>query len=395
MPANAAGQSFDRCSEDLANGVMRTNLEIVPDTTASISPAEHPATHHRETVDAPKSPQWFEFSTTQLPHKDRFHAWRESYASIFDLNRPEEVASGFSGYHRVWDLGSLIFSRVRTDGLEFAGLAGRVRRDPLDHWLFTLLLNGHSMTVAGSTHLVGDAESVQLHSLGRAFGGNVSRSQMLMLFVPRDLCRDVAHVLDAAAFARLKGGMGRIFADYMVSLAGRLPLLSNSDLPELIAATRAMVLACTTPTPDRLEEAGNSIAYLLLERARHHIQVNLHDPQLDAQKISRDLGISRSTLYRLFEPSGGVMRYVQRRRLSGAYKALTHWADHRRMFEIAESYCFGNAAEFSRAFRREFGHSPSEVRAGVGYRAAGRTPVGTAASEPGERLNVLLHRLQG
>jgi AraC-like DNA-binding protein len=355
-----------------------------------------PITRQRRTIEPTKSLQSFEFSTNELPREERFKAWRESYASIFDLDHPEEVNGGFSARHRVWDLGSLIFSRVSTNGLDFATRAGRGRRDPLDHWLLTLLLDGHSTTVAGSRQLVGNVGSVQLHPLGQAFEGNISRSQMLMLFVPRDLCRDMAHVLDAAAFSRLEGGMGRIFADYMISLAGRLPLLDASDLPELIAATRAMVLACIAPSPERLEEAGNSFSHLLLERARRYIQANLHDPQLDAQKILRDLGISRTRLYRLFETSGGVMRYVQRRRLAAAHEALTNLDDGRRILEIAESYCFGDAAEFSRAFRREFDYTPSEARAGARHDTVGRSPAHTdPTGEPRQRLNLLLRHLQG
>jgi AraC-like DNA-binding protein len=349
---------------------------------------------HRK-VDPPRPLKSFEFSTKDLPRKERFEAWRESYASIFDFGHPTEAGGDFSGSHRVWDLGSLIFSRVRTDELDFAGLAGRSRRDPLDHWMLTLLLDGRSMTTVGSTQLVGNPGAVQMHQLGHAFEGTISRSQLLMLFVPRDLCSDAAHVLDAAAFSRLDGGMGRMFADYMISLAARLPLLDTSDLPELIAATRAMVLACVPPSSaQHLEEAGNTISCLLLERARRYIRANLCNPELDAEGILQDLGISRSRLYRLFETSGGVMRYVQRRRLKAAHEALTHPDDHRRILDIAENYCFGDAAEFSRAFRREFGYSPSDARAGIAHGAGGRTRAETA-SAPTQGLNVLLRRLQG
>lgn len=336
----------------------------------------------------------FEFSTADLPDEEQFQAWRASYSAILDFVRPSDATGGFVGRHQAWDLGNLVFTRVRTDGLDFAGLAGHSRRDPLDHWLVTLPLEGQSVTIADGRQLVCGAGSVQLHALGQAFEGSVSGSELLMLFVPRDLCRDNAHVLDSIAFSRLEGGMGRIFADYMVSLARRLPLMDASELPTLVAATRAMLLACAEPTSGRLEEAESSISSLLLERARSYIHANLHDHELGSRALLRELGISRSRLYRLFEASDGVMRYIQRRRLAAAHAELADANNGKRILEIAESYCFGDGAEFSRAFRREFGYSPTDVRTGMRRGLPGRH-CGDVEGGASQRLNVLLRRLQG
>lgn len=218
-----------------------------------------------------------------------------------------------------------------------------------------------------------------------------------MLFVPRDLCRDMTHVLDAVSFTQLEGGMGRIFADYMISLAVRLPFLEKSELPDLVAVTRAMLIACAEPSPERLEEVDGTISTLLLERARQYIQGHLQDPELNSRMLPRALGTSRSRLYRLFEVSGGVMHYIQRRRLAAAHAVLADPHDDRRIFEIAQSYCFGDGAEFSRAFRREYGYSPSDVRAGQRHGFSGSADCSDleTAHAPSQKLNALLRRLQG
>jgi len=336
----------------------------------------------------------FEFSTAGLPRKDQFQAWRASYSSAFDLARPGHAGGNFTGRHQVWDLGSLAFARMSTDPMDFAGLAGHGRFDPLDHWLVTLHLSGSSVTVTGDRQLAGEVGSVQLHALGRSFEGSISGSDLLMLFVPRDLCRDMAHVLDAIAFARFAGGMGRILADYMVSLARRLPALDRSELPAVVEATRAMLLACAEPDAERLDEAEDCISSTLLERARRYIHGHLHDHELGPLALSRELGVSRSRLYRLFEESDGVMRYIQRRRLAAAHVALADASDRRRIMEIGESFCFGDGAEFSRAFRREFGYSPSEVRTGA-RRGLSRRFLEDVDVDASERLNTILRRLQG
>jgi AraC-like DNA-binding protein len=72
--------------------------------------------------------------------------------------------------------------------------------------------------------------------------------------------------------------------------------------------------------------------------------------------------MSRSSLYRLFEDIGGVARYIQSQRLLEAHAVLSDPATTKSISAIAEDLCFADASSFSRVFRREFGHSPGEVR---------------------------------
>jgi AraC-like DNA-binding protein len=72
--------------------------------------------------------------------------------------------------------------------------------------------------------------------------------------------------------------------------------------------------------------------------------------------------MSRSNLYRVFEETGGVARYIQRERLLEAHAALTDPTNTRSISAIAGDLCFADASSFSRTFKREFGHSPGEVR---------------------------------
>ncbi len=336
----------------------------------------------------------FEFSTLDLPREEQFAAWRRSYAPIVDLIGPDNFAVGFAGKQVIWDLGSLVLSRVRTDGLGFASLAGHVRRDPIDHWLISLMLKGSSKTVAPSRTFDGEPGSVQIHPLGRVFEGHLTDSEMLQLFVPRDFCRGMAHVLDAAEFSKLGSGMARLFADYITSLPRSLPSLDAGDLPGLETATRAMILACVAPSPEHLDEAGDLITNVLLERARRFVHANIFASDLCAASVQRELGISRSRLYRLFEPYGGVVHYIQHRRLLDAHAALADPNDRRRILDIAEERGFTDGAEFSRAFKREFGYSPSDVRTGGKRNLPNRQSTDLEEAAPADRLGVLLRRLQ-
>ncbi|TCL74593.1 AraC family transcriptional regulator [Rhizobium sp. BK251] len=335
----------------------------------------------------------FEFSTAGLPRSDQFASWRNSFAPMLELAEIDPTTTEFSGRQKLWDLGSLVFAQISTDSLAFSSLPAHARRDPVDHWTMTVLLSGSIRTDAARNRFAAGPGEVQIHSLGRSFTGVVDRSEMIMLFVPRDLSLETAAILGSAEFSTLGTGMGRLFSDYLVDVANRLPMLTQADLPGLAAATRAMILACVSPSADHIDAAEGPIANVLLERARQLIQSRLLDPKLGSDLLRRELAISRTRLYNLFEPFGGVMHYIQHRRLHSAYAALTDPNDRRLIFQIAEERGFSDGAEFSRAFKRAFGDSPSEVRHRGGGGIPIRSDVEDCPSE--ERLGALLRRLQG
>jgi AraC-like DNA-binding protein len=335
----------------------------------------------------------FEFSTAGLPRPDQFAAWHNSFAPILELADTDPTTDTFNGRQKLWDLGSLVLAQINTDSLAFSSLPGHVRRDPVDHWTVTVLLSGQMRTDAARSAFTAGPGEVQIHSLGRSFTGVVDKSEMLMLFVPRDLSLETLATLGSAEFSTLGTGMGRLFSDYLIDVAKRLPMLAQADLPGLAAATRAMILACVSPSADHIEAAEGPIANVLLERARQLVHSRLFDPKLGSEVVRRELGISRTRLYNLFEPLGGVMHYIQHRRLLSAYAALTDPNDRRLIFQIAQERGFSDGAEFGRAFKREFGYSPSEVRNRRGGGIPLRSDLEDCPSE--ERLGVLLRRLQG
>ncbi|RCW82396.1 helix-turn-helix domain-containing protein [Phyllobacterium bourgognense] len=346
-------------------------------------------------VRAPLHLRAYELTTHDLPPGYQFEAWRTNFASILELNTPEDVTVGFGGKQVTWDLGCLAFSRIKTDALRFASLRGHTRRDSLDHWTLTMLLHGSVNTIAPTRTFEGGAGVVQVHSLGRTFEGTVTDSEMLTLFVPRDFSYEVTNTLSGAEFSTLDTGLGRLFSDFMIGLAKRLPAVEEVDLPALVAATRAMILACVSPSADHLDEAREPIARALIEKAHRIVQSRLFDPALRAETLRRELGVSRSRLYRLFQPFGGVTHYIQHRRLLDAHAALSDPNDQRRIIEIAEQRCFNDGTEFSRAFRREFGCSPTDVRSGQTARPPYRTTADVKAYAPEERFGALLRRLHG
>jgi AraC-like DNA-binding protein len=110
------------------------------------------------------------------------------------------------------------------------------------------------------------------------------------------------------------------------------------------------------PTPDAAHVA-------ILCRARAEIEARLGSAMLTVAALCRALGMSRSTLYRLFEDEGGVHAYITRRRLERVAVTLSDPGGHERIADIAERWGFCDAAYLGRLFRARFGMTPSDYRA--------------------------------
>lgn len=100
---------------------------------------------------------------------------------------------------------------------------------------------------------------------------------------------------------------------------------------------------------------------LQLAKAIDFIERNLTSRDLTPARVADAVHVSRSALYRMFGPTGGVNRYIVRARLDRAWKVLTDSGRARRVSEVAFGLGFQSEAHFCRVFRRAFGVTPGHV----------------------------------
>ena len=133
--------------------------------------------------------------------------------------------------------------------------------------------------------------------------------------------------------------------------------------PELEARAVTEWIAAVLPPPGEAAPSRRVAEDVrAFERACAYIDAHLEREDLEPSAIWKAASLSRSRLYRLFAPEGGVARYVIQRRLQRAHQALTNPADPRTISAIAYDCGFTNVAHFARAFREAFGVTASQVR---------------------------------
>lgn len=91
------------------------------------------------------------------------------------------------------------------------------------------------------------------------------------------------------------------------------------------------------------------------------IEAQLDDPSLGCELLQKTFFVSRPTLYRMFQPLGGVSRYIRERRLLAARRRLRDEPQHSITWLLYD-LGFESERQFQRAFNARFGMSPTHWR---------------------------------
>ncbi len=302
------------------------------------------------------------FSTESFAPRKQRTAWSEWFQPVFDVLSDDDDGQGFSGQYKVWKIGDVGLTWASAPAARTMRLPSHVRRSPIDHWVVTYCRNGPTVISTTSGQLDARPGVPFVWSLGHVSDSRRTAAERLQLYLPRDSFGNIRTSLDMAVGAAVDGRRGALLADYMVMLERSMASLNAENAARLPAAIQAMVAACLAPSADRVVGASQQIELTLMERVRQAVRRNLRSPSLGPDKLCREAAMSRSQLYRLLEVEGGAANYIRRCRLAESFTVIGDTSRSVAIGRLAEVLCFSDASTFSRAFRREFGMSPSEAR---------------------------------
>jgi len=303
------------------------------------------------------------FRTHNIKPPHQLDAWRDWFSPVFEVGSRTDEDAGFLAQNEIWDLGSLLVSRVTAPPVSVTRSKANISKAPADHWVLSVCRNGSTMIETRGAQLSVPSGIPYIWSLGHPSNSQRSHVERLQVILPREEFRDIAPVLDSATGTILNNPLGGLLADYLLAIDRWLPTIDAEDYRRVAVAMRSMFLACIAPSSDRLAAAESGVGSARKERVRRIVHQQLRTPEFSPAELCRMGGISRSQLYRLFEHDGGVVRYIQKLRLQAAYAILSDPSSTRRIYEIATDFCFQDASTFTRAFRQEFHCAPRDVRA--------------------------------
>lgn len=295
---------------------------------------------------------------------DAFDAYREGLEALYTTSDFAGGKEAFFNRNVAWQFEGTVFGRGHSTGQSFTRTEGHIRRSGFDGIGMYLDLGGG----------VGDADGVEtptkpgtvvFRDLTRPSRSKYDRIDLVVTIIPREVApewlldpRMHGHGIDSSSPA------GRMLAAHLLSTVSVADDLDHEG--GVAAIDAALLLAQQTVgkagvmTAEQARAAHRTVRQLAIKV----IERDLLSPDLTADRIAVELGVSRSTLYRAFETSGGVMVSIQRRRLARAYAMLRQRQGRSpTVAEIAHDCGFSSESHFSRAFRDLYDLSPGELGA--------------------------------
>jgi AraC-like DNA-binding protein len=317
----------------------------------------------------------------RLPHEvvdyrgaPAFHTMCDDSSAITEMTYfepPERFAARIATFH----LSSALLLQARMPKIQQDRSPLRVARSGIDHYFIVLYLRGHARQWIGARELAmrpGDIGVVDLSYPGRTLivpDDHDRFARFLTLVLPRSALAPLLVPSDAIGQQLIRGDSvcGRILRGLLLELGRSTARIGLAETEPVIRAAATLVAGGVHP------QRGEPVEDLAVVRAatttaiRNFIERMATSPErLTTAALCRRFGVSRATIYRMFEPHGGLVHYIRDCQLrSGLQVLLSPAHRRRRIVDIALQHGFANESSFIRAFRRRFGLTPGEVRAEI------------------------------
>jgi AraC-like DNA-binding protein len=310
------------------------------------------------------------FDSTALPEAERAAAWEDVTARALRPTRFRSLdSSTFAMRLQAMGLGAARLTQLTFGSLESERTPKLIRQADPELFHIALVRRGSQHMGLEQKRNVArlHAGDMVLYESSRPFctyshGAGVT--EILVLQFPRGLLRLPYSAADSLLARPLStDGPCRILARFLLALAEDYPRLQRSESEGFGDIAIDLVTTSLAICSGR-EAAGQAADNVLILQLKDFVNANLHDQNLTPAMIADAHAISLRTLHRVFQRHGlTVSSYVRERRIDRSRRNLADpGMRHLSISTIATGSGFPTAADFSRAFRKSEGMTPSEYR---------------------------------
>jgi AraC-like DNA-binding protein len=305
------------------------------------------------------------FDSSVFRESDAEEIWRDGLSAMYEIERP--TLSPFRASIDSWNLGTMLLTRhFVQDEVSFQRTKRKIATSGIDHYLIHCLLDGTLTSTFGRGEQRVALGSVAVRDLAVENTGFTRDAPILTLIIPRQALdrRMEPDMRIHGVTWSATDPIGQLVAAHMRSLADVATSMDSQESGIAADGTLDFLAACLIRKAERPVVTGDPrLAPVLRAQALTFVEQHLSDPGLSPLSVCYALGVSRTTLYELFEPIGGVAGYVRMRRLDEAMRRLASPAHSRELVAtIACAVGFVSESSFHRAFKDRFGCTPSEAR---------------------------------
>lgn len=316
----------------------------------------------------PGTPLLYQHFTVRHESKElQLLAWRDYLDRFLDVPvTRQQLAHGFRGDIDAYLLPDMIYLDSRTGAFSQRRDLARISRDSMRDFVFHVAVDGIMETTTARPVSRAAQYTPGILALDMSQPMRMMRpmaARVLAFFLPR---ASVAAALPdpEAIHGRVIGyttPLTRLVLDQIRLLCDGLPALSGEDQAHAIRTCGQLILAAFSKL-QRLDDHQRAAARAALrQHIEAYIQANLHHEGLTPESVVRAFPAARATIYRMFEPQGGLQAYIRHCRLHEAARELVVMP-RLSVSAIGYGLGFNSASDFSRAFSRQYSMSPRDYR---------------------------------
>lgn len=302
------------------------------------------------------------FSTDGVEEHARHDLWHSrpsSFGRLFET-RPHEAFETRSAY---FALGGIQIGFSTFCSQSWTRSAAMARADGVDWLTVNVRFAGRATGDADCGDFSVGSGGTVLVDLAQPGSHFSERSDTALLMIPRALAESVlgpVRGLHGAAISPAGSAMLRTYLSQLQQSVHDIPASQSARMAGVLMDLLAVSLAMEgRPVATSAEARDGAVR----RRAVTAIDTRLGSAQLSVASLVRELGVSRSTLYRLFGAEGGVNAYIRTRRLDRMHQLLGQPGASEPIAILAERWGFCDAAHFGRLFRETYGMTPGDYRA--------------------------------
>jgi AraC-like DNA-binding protein len=294
----------------------------------------------------------------------RLAVWREALGATATIEIDAAIVATFEGEFRTRVIGPLMAVRLCADKFRFIRSEEMARRIERDNVFVNLCESGRMLgTSNGRQVSVGPGEVILSRHSGTQ-NLDIQDATWFGLILPMEFVD--AHM------RWTRGHEGKVFgaATTEAVLLGHLMRammelpdpICDRDAKRMVGLTIAHLAACFGPQAHGAA-AGKKAKSIDAAAVRRFLAEHIGDPQLGPAVVCKRFSLSRSSLYRMFNESGGIQAMILAMRLRAVHRDIASGRfPVQPLSVIAERRGVTDIRSFRRVFVKEYGYTPSDLR---------------------------------
>ena len=295
--------------------------------------------------------------TDEVPQRDRFDVWCDAFAGLHDVVAEPSCRTNFSAACMNLAVRGTVFGVYKTPARRLLRTSKHVSRDDIDHLSVRVSLSGEIRGRQRDQDYHSGRGAIGMYTYAYGYEEVHTAGHWVTVVVPRS---SLPHFAVDRMPCVVSGVRASLLRDILMSFASSAAEASHEDMLVIEDVFRRVLESIL------LDRDIAVVDDLRLRRIDEVLRSEMGSSRLTVARVCELVGVSRTTLYRLFRDRGGMEMHLTGLRLDAIRQDLKAPARSACLIrQIAESRGMHNVSAFNRAFQRRFGCTPSDVRHGA------------------------------